>query len=251
MSRTTSRLLRRLQASGARGGPVLAVLICTLLTRLSVGASASEYGVSNEEETEAGWIVLFDGKSLGHWRNYGSDTLDNGWRIEGDAFGLATPGAGDIVTRESWGDFELRLEWRISNGGNSGVFILVDETEDPIYYSAPEIQILDDERHSDREIDSHRSGSLYDLVAAHPSAQRPAGHWNSLRIRLDDGLLNVWQNGVPTTTLVIGSSAWNRLVKASKFADWSAFAGSHTGRIGLQDHGDPVWFRNVMIRELD
>lgn len=226
-----------------------AAALAALLSVVTAGADENSTQASTDPGT--GWITLFDGEHLERWRNYGSDNLNPGWRIDGDAFGLAAPGAGDIVTRESFGDFELQLEWRVSEGGNSGIFILVDETDDPIYFSAPEIQTLDDERHSDREIDSHRSGSLYDLVAGHPSAQKPAGAWNTVRIRLEDGLLNIWQNGVPTTTLVIGSSAWERLVKTSKFADWNAFAASHEGHIGLQDHGDPVWFRNVRIRVLD
>jgi hypothetical protein len=236
----------------SRSGAVSILAYCTLLLGCaSATAFAGEHNELTQAEIAAGWTLLFDGKSLDEWRNYGSDELDDGWRVADDAFYLAAGGGGDIVTRKSWGDFELVLDWRISQGGNSGIFILVDETDAPIYNSAPEIQILDDERHSDREIDSHRSGSLYDLVAAHPSAQKPAGEWNTVRIRLDDGLLNIWQNGVPTTTLVIGSGAWKTLVANSKFADWEAFGASAGGRIGLQDHGDTVWFRNVKIRELD
>jgi hypothetical protein len=199
---------------------------------------------------EEGWTPLFDGKDLSQWRNYGETELGDGWRVEDGTLVLAEAGAGDIVTRQSYGDFELELEWRIAEGGNGGIFILVNEDDNPIYHNAPEVQILDNERHSDREIDSHRSGSLYDLVASHPSSHKPQGEWNTIRIRLEDGLLNIWQNGVPTTTLVIGSSAWNTLVANSKFADWEGFGASKGGRIGLQDHGDKVWFRNIRIREL-
>ncbi len=216
------------------------------------GAShGAETNTLSRAEADAGWTLLFDGKSMSEWRSYGREDLAGGWRIDGDAFVLAEAGAGDIVTRAEYENFELMLDWRISEGGNSGIFILAAEADEPIYFSAPEIQILDDERHSDREIDSHRSGSLYDMVASHPSARKPAGEWNTVRIRLDDGLLAVWQNGVPTATIVIGSSTWNTLLENSKFADWKRFGASSRGHIGLQDHGDKVWFRNLKIRALD
>ena len=202
-------------------------------------------------EADAGWTLLFDGKTAAAWRNYGAADLDDRWQVSEGALMLAAGGGGDIVTREAYENFELSLDWRVSEGGNSGIFILVEETDEPIYQRAPEIQILDNERHSDNEIDSHRSGALYDLVAPHPSAHKPQGEWNTVRIRFEDGLLNVWQNGVPTATIVIGSSTWQTLIANSKFADWEGFGTGTTGRIGLQDHGDPVWFRNLKIRELD
>ncbi len=212
---------------------------------------AGEHNQLTPAEAESGYTLLFDGESLSEWRNYGATDPDDGWRVQDGMMMLASKGAGDIVTRKSYGDFDLVLDWRIAEGGNSGIFILVDENEKPIYHSAPEIQILDNERHSDREIDSHRSGSLYDLVASHPSSQKPQGEWNTVRIRLQDGLLNIWQNDVSTATIVIGSTTWDTLVGNSKFADWDGFGASSGGRIGLQDHGDTVWFRNLKIRELD
>lgn len=247
-----NRILAKPARDRFRAGAVNCLSSCAaFLLCLPVASFAGEHNVLTTAEREAGWKLLFDGESLDAWRNYGREDVDGGWRVENGEIVLAEPGAGDIITRETWADFELALDWRISEGGNSGIFILADETDAPIYHSAPEIQILDNERHSDGEIDSHRSGSLYDLVAAHPSAQKPAGEWNTVRIKLEEGLLNIWQNGVPTTTLVIGSSAWDTLLANSKFADWDAFAASPAGHIGLQDHGDRVWFRNVKIRRLD
>ncbi|HEX5789063.1 MAG TPA: DUF1080 domain-containing protein [Woeseiaceae bacterium] len=209
------------------------------------------FNALSEAEADAGWTLLFNGKTAAEWRNYGAADLDDRWQVSDGTLMLAAGGGGDIVTRKTYGNFELILDWRVSEGGNSGIFILVAESDEPIYYRAPEIQILDNERHSDSEIDSHRSGALYDLVAPHPSAHKPQGEWNSVRIRLEDGLLNVWQNDVPTATIVIGSSTWQTLIANSKFADWDGFGTGTTGRIGLQDHGDKVWFRNLKIRELD
>lgn len=224
--------------------------ILFLTLALGEPAMANENNTLTAAEAEAGWTLLFDGEDMSQWRNYGAPDLGDGWRVEEGTMVLAGEGGGDIVTRDVYENFELVLDWRISSGGNSGIFILVEESDAPIYHKAPEIQILDNERHSDRQIDSHRSGALYDLVAPHPSAHKPQGEWNTVRIRLEDGLLNIWQNDVPTATLVIGSSTWDLLVANSKFAEWEAFGTGSTGRIGLQDHGDEVWFRNLKIREL-
>ncbi len=221
---------------------------------MAVASQASIAGEPNslsQAEIDDGWTLLFDGETMGEWRNYGSDGLGDGWKVADGTMMLAATGAGDIVTRESYTNFDLVLDWRIAEGGNSGIFVRVSEGEMPIYHRAPEIQILDNERHSDREIDSHRSGSLYDLVASHPSSQKPQGEWNTVRIRLQDDLLIIWQNGVPTASVVIGSTTWDTLVANSKFADWQGFGTSPAGRIGLQDHGDTVWFRNLKIRELE
>jgi hypothetical protein len=224
------------------------ILFIALL--LGTSTMANENNALSRAEAEAGWTLLFDGKDLSQWRNYGKAEVGDGWRVEDGTMVLTGEGGGDIVTRDVYEDFELVLDWRISSAGNSGIFILVEESDAPIYHRAPEIQILDNERHSDREIDSHRSGALYDLVAPHPSAHKPQGEWNTVRIRLHDGLLNIWQNEVPTATVVIGSSTWDLLVANSKFADWEGFGTGSAGRIGLQDHGDKVWFRNLKIREL-
>lgn len=236
------------------GGNRMRTIVARYLPGLLVAfgaALAEDNNTLSKAEIDAGWQLLFDGRDISQWRNYGDDGLSDLWRVEDGTLALAGGGGGDIVTREVYEDFELSLEWRISSAGNSGIFILVDESDEPIYYKAPEIQILDNDRHPDGELESHRSGALYDLVVPHPSAWKPQGEWNSVRIRLQDGLLNIWQNEVPTATIVIGSSTWDVLVANSKFADWDGFGTGKSGRIGLQDHGDKVWFRNLKIRELD
>lgn len=212
--------------------------------------SASDNQLSAAEKA-GGWQLLFNGENMSQWRNFKRDDLNPAWVVRDGAMHLGAKGGGDILTRASYGDFELKLEWKISAGGNSGIFVLADEQGEYIYSNAPEVQILDNEEHPDNKLDSHRSGSLYDLVASHPSSHKKAGQWNQVRIRLTNELLQVWQNDVMTTNLVLGSSTWNKLVAASKFADWSGFGKAREGRIGLQDHGDKVWFKNIKIRELD
>jgi hypothetical protein len=194
--------------------------------------------------------MLFDGTSLDAWRGYGRSDVPSQWVVEGDRLVLTAAGGGDLITRDSYDGFELELEWQISAGGNSGIFFLADESDLPIYVHAPEIQILDDTRHADGQQADRRSGSLYDLVAAPASSQQPAGAWNVVRIRHDNGHLQAWQNGVATVDVQIGSATWKALVAASKFATWKGFGERTSGHIGLQDHGDRVAFRNIRIRRL-
>ena len=211
------------------------------------------------EEQQQGWQLLFDGKNMSQWRNFKKDGISEKWVVEDGTMKLTGKGGGDILTQKVFRNFDLRLEWKISEGGNSGIFILADEEGSHIYSHAPEIQILDNERHSDNAIDSHRSGSLYDMVPSHPSSHKPAGQWNQVRILFNDGFLQVWQNGVATVNITIGDSAWDTLFNASKFSgslgsffsDFEGFAEARSGHIGLQDHSDPVAFKNLKILELD
>lgn len=203
----------------------------------------------SKEEQSAGWQLLFDGKDMSHWRNFKSETLSPKWTIDNGAM-LLTKGGGDILTKKVYRNFDLQIDWKISTKGNSGIFVLADETDSMIYSHAPEIQIIDNEEHPDNKIDSHLAGSLYDLFAAPTTAHKPANNWNSVRIRMQDKHLQVWQNGISTLSIVIGSTTWNTLVANSKFATWSNFAAAEQGHIGLQDHGDKVWFKNIKIKEL-
>jgi len=219
------------------------------------GHALADNTLTPKEEKQC-WQLLFDGNDMGQWRNFKKEGLNPEWVVEDGTMKLTGEEGGDILTRKTYRNFDLKLEWNISEGGNSGIFILVDEEGERIYSHAPEIQILDNEKHSDRALDSHRSGSLYDMMASHPSSHKPAGEWNKVRIRFVDGFLQVWQNRVQTVTITIGNSTWNTLFQNSKFgdasnSDFDGYAKSTSGHIGLQDHGDPVAFKNIMIRELD
>src|SRR5690606_27440629 len=195
---------------------------------------ATDNQLSTQEQND-GWQLLFDGKDLSQWRNFKQDGLSDNWVIEDGAIKLASGGGGDILTRAQYQDFDLRLDWKIAEGGNSGILILADETGEHIYSHAPEIQILDNERHPDNKLDTRRSGSLYDMIASPAASHRPAGEWNQVRILLDQGQLTVWQNGVQTVSVKTNSPEWQQLVAGSKFADWPGFAANSSGHIGLQD----------------
>lgn len=224
-------------------------LYAMLLTLGSFNALAADNQLTTQEQQD-GWQLLFDGKDLSQWRNFKQEGLSDKWVIEDGAIKLSGKGGGDILTKAQYQDFDLKLDWKIAEGGNSGIFILADETGSQIYSHAPEIQILDNERHPDNKLASHLSGSLYDMIASPAASHKIAGEWNTVRIRLQNNQLTIWQNDVQAVQVEIHSPQWQQLVAASKFANWQGFAAKSTGHIGLQDHGDVVWFKNLKIKEL-
>ena len=222
--------------------------LCALL--LPGTTLASTDNTLSPAEQEAGWQLLFDGKNLDQWRTYGQQNVKSAWQIENGTMVLTRRGGGDLISRESFTNFELQLQWKIAQGGNSGIFFNADESELPIYVHAPEIQILDDARHPDNKQANRRSGSLYDLIAAPASSQKPAGTWNEVVISHHNGHLQAWQNNVKTVDIDLRSNEFRQLVRTSKFADWPGFAENDGGHIGLQDHGDVVSFKNLKVRLL-
>ncbi len=202
------------------------------------------------EEKASGWTLLFNGKDLSQWRNFNKQQLNPQWVIKDEAIHLTGKNGGDIVTKKSYQNFILKLDWKISIAGNSGIFLFVDEEGQKIYSHAPEIQILDNERHHDNKVDSHLSGSLYDLIASPEQSHRAAGKWNQVTVLFQNSRLEVWQNQMKTIDIVIGSKRWHKLIATSKFSDWDGFGIKQTGYIGLQDHGDPVSFKNIKIKEI-
>ncbi len=199
-----------------------------------------------------GWDVLFDGSDLSAWHGYGQDGVPAVWRIEDGTLHSAPGGeGGDIVTREEYGDFELALGWKISPCGNSGIFYRGAEGQDYIWRTAPEMQVLDDACHSDARFPSHRAGSNYDLYMATPDVVRPAGEWNEVRIVARGPHVEHWLNGQKVVEYEQGSKAWSSRVAASKFREMPDYGTHMRGVIGLQDHGDPVWYRDIRVRRLD
>lgn len=223
-----------------------------LLLCLVVGCSTTvaENTLTDAEKKE-GWELLFDGKDMSKWRNFKAKDINPKWIVENGTMTLTGKGGGDILTKKMYKNFDLKLDWKISEVGNSGIFIFADETGKRIYSHAPEIQILDNERHKDREKPNHRSGSLYDMITAPANSQKVAGEWNQVRIHVKDKHLKVWQNGVLTADVVIASRKWNELVQSSKFKNWKGFGKLDKGHIGLQDHADRVSFKNLKIKELN
>ncbi|MGI8922903.1 MAG: family 16 glycoside hydrolase [Fimbriimonadales bacterium] len=203
------------------------------------------------EEARQGFELLFDGKATDKWRGFRKQTLPRGWSASDGELGLAKgAGAGDIVTKDQYSDFELRLEWKVSPGGNSGIFFRVSEELTAVYLSAPEMQVLDDDLHPDGMNPLTMAGSNYALHARRRDVVRPAGNWNDVRIIAKGNDIEYWLNGYRVVSYKLGSPEWTSLVTKSKFADWPSYGKVKTGHIALQDHGDAVAFRNIRIRKL-
>jgi len=226
---------------------------------LSVMVTAATHAQQNQltdQEKKEGWKLLFDGRTSKGWHTYNKKTFGEGWKVsEGTLFRDTTAvkkEAGDICTDEVFENFDLKLQWKISKDGNSGVMFLVHESPeyDAPYLTGPEMQILDNDGHPDGKIVKHRAGDLYDLISSSSEPVRPVGQWNDAEIRLDHGKLTLYLNGVQTVTTTLWDKQWNDLVKGSKFAKMPGFAKYKSGHIDLQDHGHDVWFRNIKIRKL-
>lgn len=205
-------------------------------------------------ERQAGWKLLFDGQGTSGWHTYGQSGVSANWRVDDGAL-LMQPTAGtggDLVTDEAYENFDLRLEWKISPCGNSGIIFPVAESEqyDYPWQTGLEMQVLDNTCHPDAAIDTHRAGDLYDLIEARPSTVRPSGQWNRVRIVMRDGHLEQWLNGRKVVETQLGTEAWKRMVAGSKFREMPDFGQARPGHIALQDHGDRVWFRNIKIKAL-
>lgn len=252
--------------------------------------SVPEYEVVNSPQIDLttfpvdkdGYIVLFDGKSMNGWRGYGRENLPSRWVLENGCIKLngANNGeaqdaeGGDIIFAHQFKNFELSIDWKISEGGNSGIFYLGQEIKakkedgsmqwEPIYISAPESQVLDNEKHPDAKlgVDGNRqSSSLYDMIPAKPQNAKPAGEWNNTTIMVYKGTVVHYQNGEKVLEYHLWTPQWTELLQASKFSEkaWPlAFellnncgGANHEGYIGVQDHGDNVWYKNIRIKLMD
>ena len=209
---------------------------------------ASPNSLTNQEIDE-GWELLFDGETSEGWRGYNRSDFPDGWLVE-DGTLYCTCSGGDILYDQKYLNFHLKIDWKISEAGNSGIFILAQEIEDrPIWHTAPEIQILDNDAHPDVNPDQF-APALYDLIPPTVQNTRPAGEWNTVEVILDNGALTIRQNNADAVQTEIGTEEWYEMVDESKFPV-EIFGQLEPGYIAVQDHGDEVWFRNIKIRELN
>lgn len=198
----------------------------------------------------AEWQTLFSGKDLAAWKTYGKPAdAPVAWVIE-DGVLAWRKDAGNLATKETYGDFELELEWKISPGGNSGVMFGVDENSDKPWHSGPELQILDDTKHRDGRNPLTAAGSLYSLYPPLKQAAKPVGEWNTMRVRVQAKRVQSWLNGQLVVDVTMGNDAWKERVAKSKFGRFRQFGQVSPGRILLQDHNEAVWFKNIWIRRL-
>lgn len=214
-----------------------------------------------ENTTDSGWVSLFDGKTLAGWHNYGKTTVGEAWKVaDGTLYldttkkeGWQTAQGGDIVSADEYENFDLKLEWKIAPGGNSGIIFYVHEDTAKYKYvwnTGPEMQVLDNDLHSDGKIPKHRAGDLYDLISCKTETVKKPGEWNEAEIISKDGKLDFFLNGTNVVSTMLWDDAWKKLVAGSKFKEWSDFGTYKKGRIALQDHGNTVWYRNIKIKRL-
>jgi hypothetical protein len=218
-------------------------------------ASGKPDNTLTKSEKAAGWQLLFDGQAIDQFRGYRKEQVPDAWTVEAGAIALTGKGGGDLVTKNQYENFELTLDWKISEGGNSGVFFNV--VEDPklryTWLTGPEVQIIDDLRHPDAKQgknNNRQAGTNYDLMPLAVPAVKPVGEFNTMRIVVNKGHVQHWLNGKKVVDYQLWSPEWEALVKGSKFASMPRYGRAKSGYIALQDHGDKVWFKNIKIRPL-
>lgn len=229
-----------------------------------------------------GRYIVFDGKTFNGWRGYNRTDVPGAWTIEDGCIKINGSGAGeagasnggDIILMSKVKNFELEMEWKVGKGSNSGIFYLAQEVtstdkdgnvvKEPIYISSPECQVLDNENHPDAKLGkdgNRKSSSLYDMIPAKPQNAKPFGEWNKVKIMCYKGTVVHYQNDEPVVEYHLWTPQWKDMLDNSKFSKdkWplayelllNCGGANKEGFIGLQDHGDDVWFRNITVKVLD
>lgn len=229
-------------------------------------ASSSAVNSLTAPEKAEGWQLMFDGKTSNGWRGFKMDVFPSNWEVVDGTLHMIKgadqteeqkANKADIIYDKQFENFVFRLEWKISEVGNSGIFYLGQELDEfkKIYHTAPEMQVLDNDKHPDAKKGkdgNRKAGSLYDLIPAKPQNAKAVGEWNQVEITINNREVTHKQNGVKVLSYNIDSPEWKELVAESKFPklnpNWVNMAAK--GYVGLQDHGDDVWFRNLKVKEL-
>lgn len=217
---------------------------------------AQKVNVLSKKEKREGWKLLFDGTTIQGWHKYGGGPVGKGWKVSGGAihYNPSEKDGIDIVTDQEFENFDLKLEWKVSQGANSGIMFYVNEDTSKYkapWLTGPEMQVLDNIKAEDNKKPNHLAGSLYDLIGTvADSKPAPVGEWNRAEIKCVNGKLDMYLNGVQTVSTTMWNDNWKKLVANSKFRSMPGFAAFRKGHIDLQDHGYDVWFRNIKIRKL-
>ena len=237
-----------------------------ILTALAMAALAAAQPLAQQAtstpntltdaEKKAGWILLFDGHSLDGWRGYKKpDAVDSRWKaVDGTLTlpadnGKDTHGQRDLITKDTFEQFELSVDWKVAPGSNSGIKYFILEDRDAAV--GHEYQVIDDERHPDAKVGPHRqTAAFYDVLPANDRPLKPAGEWNTTRIVVRGQTVEHWLNSKKVLQYELNSPALNAAIEKSKFKGIERFGKRQNGHILLQDHGDQVWFRNIKIRRL-
>jgi hypothetical protein len=224
-------------------------------TKTTVTDSTTTSTTTVDTTSKTGWENLFDGTTTTGWHSYGNTIADATWKVADGALMVDTSvkhGA-DLVSDKSYDNFDLKLEWKISKKGNSGILFYVQEDTvkyKETYESGPEMQVLDNDGHSDGKITKHRAGDLYDLIKSSSEPVKPVGEWNLAEIIANKGKLELKLNAVTVVSTTLWDDGWKKLVAGSKFKNMPNWGTFTSGHIALQDHGNTVWYRNIQIKKL-
>lgn len=239
-------------------GIAMLAISCGQASTTENTSDSSATTATKDTSNNSGWINLFDGKTTTGWHTYGKDAVLPAWKVQDSALYLDAAHqndstAGDIVSNDEFENFDLKLQWKISPKGNSGIMVYVQD--DPqkykyTFWTGPEMQVLDNDGHEDGKIPKHRAGNLYDLIAGTEGAVKPVGEWNQVEIIADHGKLNFFLNNVNVVSTTMWDDNWKKMVAGSKFKEWPDFGTFTKGHIALQDHGNDVWYKNIMIKKL-
>jgi Domain of Unknown Function (DUF1080) len=212
--------------------------------------------------SDSGWINLSGGSSINDWHTYGKKQVGTAWNIDSGSIhlkpgaknGYQTAGGGDLVSNDSFGNFDLKLEWKIAKKANSGIMIFVQE--DTMKYketwnTGPEMQVCDKDSNEDAHSFKHEAGDLYDLIASRIMSAKPAMEWNQVEVVSNNNRLDLYLNDVHIISTSLWDDNWKKLIAGSKFNTMPGFGSFHSGRIALQDHGEEVWYRNIKIKKIE
>ena len=239
-----------------RIAPIFAIVLICLLARTTVAAEPAPNTLTDDEK-KAGFKLLFDGKTTDGWRGYKMKQMPPGWkvidgvltRVAGGAGGKGAGGGDDIITKDEYDNFELRLQWRLGKGFNSGILYRVIEDAATSWHVAPEMQVLDNVGFGDAN-KKHHAGALYDLYAPTKDASRAPGNWNDVKLIADGNHVEHWLNGEKVVEYELNSEDWKQRVANSKFKNMPKFAKATKGYICLQDHSGLVEYRSIRLRPI-
>jgi hypothetical protein len=210
---------------------------------------------------DSGWVALFDGSSLKGWHTYGKSVPGSAWNVDNSSIhlqsatrsGYQTSGGGDLITDGSFDNYDLKLEWKISKKGNSGIIFYVQEDTTKYkdtWNTGPEMQVCDKDSNEDAHSFKHEAGDLYDLIPSMAMSAKAFDEWNKVEIVSNKGKLDLYLNDVHIVSTTLWDDKWKQLIAGSKFKDMPGFGTFTSGHIALQDHGDEVWYRNIMLKTL-
>ncbi|QXV64116.1 DUF1080 domain-containing protein [Mucilaginibacter sp. 21P] len=237
---------------------IMALAACQSADKKTAGDTTA---LVKAETTKTAFEPLLIDSSMSNWHTYGKTGVGKAWQLRDGVLHLdaskkadwQTNGGGDIITNEEYANFDLKVEWKISRAGNSGIMFYVHEDTSKYKYpwqTGPETQIADNKENEDGKLIKHRAGDLYDLMSISKEVVKPAGEWNKTEVIANDGKLEILVNDEKVLSTNMWDDNWKKMIAASKFKEWPGFGTFKKGHIALQDHGADVWFRNVEIKKL-